>query len=242
MERALKRLRRVLHDKPEVAGLLGVGTFLWLTAWTNEPAVMVTRVTALVVVIALVASFRIGGREEGSLIRRYAIVAPQALIAAWVWTMVIMSVSIGPHETEFELAVMQNWPDFPLWSDPTWGGDARMVVTEWMSEGIRLTLFFPILWWTRRYSTARQSSAWIWSFIAWAGCLFPICSIIVWNFAGDAARENQFWSRGVVIGGGIVVGAVYVVFATVVSLALGRNPFDWVTGALGFRTKGVSNG
>ena len=167
-ERALKRLFGDLHDTLERfaihLGVLGVGTFLWRTTWTTELAVMVIRVTALVVVVGLVAYFRIGSREEGSLIRRYAIVVPQALIAAWVWTLMVGTAVIGPNETEINLAVTQNWPDFPLWSDPTWGGDARMVVTEWMSEGIRLAFLFPILWWTRRYSTARQSSAWIWSF------------------------------------------------------------------------------
>ena len=95
-------------------GVLGVGTFLLLTTWTNEPAVAVVRVTAIVIVVGLVASFRIGSREEGSLVRRYAIVVPQALIAAWVWTSVVVSAVIGPHETEIELAVLQNWPDFPL--------------------------------------------------------------------------------------------------------------------------------
>ena len=243
MKRALKQLRRVLHVTLEVVATpLGVGTFLWLTTWTNEPAVAVIRVTALVVVVGLVASFRNGSREEGSLIRRYAIVVPQALIAAWVWTLAVGTAVIGTRATEIELAVLQNWPDFPLWSDPTWGGGTYMVVTEWMNEGVRLAFLFPILWWMRRYATARQSSAWIWSFIAWAGCLFPVSSIIAWNFPGDAATGGQFWSAGWVIGAGIVVGAVTMVFGTVISLALGRNPFDWVTGTLGFRTKGVSNG
>ena len=240
------RLRRVIHVTLErVAtplGVLGVGAFLLLTTWTSEPAVAVVRVTALVVVVGLVVSFRSGSREEGSLIRRYAIVVPQALIAAWVWTSVVMTAFIGPHAAEIELAVLQNWPDFPLWSDPTWGGGTYMIVNEWIAEGIMLTFFLPILWWTRRYATARQSSAWIWSFIAWAGCLFPVTSIIQWNFSGDAARGSQFWSRGVVIGAGIIVGIVTVAIGTIVSLALGRNPFDWATGTLGFRKKGVSNG
>ena len=240
------RLRRMLQVKLErlatPLAVLGVGTFLLLTTLTSDPAMAVVRVTAIVIVVGLVASFRIGSREEGSSIRRYAIVVPQALIAAWVWTSVVMTAFIGPHAAEIELAVLQNWPDFPLWSDPTWGGGTYMIVNEWIAEGIMLTFFLPILWWTRRYATARQSSAWIWSFIAWAGCLFPVSSIILWNFAGDAARGGQLWSRGVVLGAGIIVGAVTVVFGTVVSLTLGRNPFDWVTGALGFRAKGVSNG
>ena len=233
LKRALKRLGRVLRViLTVVAPPLGIGAFLMLTAWTDELALMAVRVMALAVVVGLAASVRAESREEGSLIRRYAIVIPQALIAAWVWAYVVSSILIGPHAAEIEQDVIENWPDFPLWSDPTWGGGTDMIVYEWMNEGIKLTLLFPILWWTRRYATARQASAWLWSSIAWAGCLGPVIAVYAWNFSGDAARSNQFWSRGVVLGLGTIIGAVTVVFGSVVSFALGRNPFALVTGAI----------
>ena len=230
---ALNRLGRVLRVTLEVVvPPLGVGAFLWRTAWTDELALMAVRVMALVVVVGLAASVRAESREEGSLIRRYAIVIPQALIAAWAWEYVVSSMVIGTHAAEIEQDVIENWPDFPLWSDPTWGGGTDMIVIEWMREGMRLVFLFPILWWTRRYATARQASAWLWSSIAWAGCLLPAIAVYYWNFAGDAARSNELWSRGLVLGWGIIVGAIYVVVGSAVSFALGRNPFALVTGAI----------
>ena len=211
-----------------VAPPLGIGAFLLITAWTYEPALMAVRVMALVVVVGLAASVRAESREDGSLVRRYAIVIPQALIAAWAWEYVVSSMVIGPHAAEIEQDVIENWPDFPLWSDPTWGGGTDMIVYEWMTEGMRLVFLFPILWWTRRYATARQASAWLWSSVAWAGCLLPAIAVYYWNFAGDAARSNELWSLGLVLSWGIIFGAIYVVVGSAVSFALGRNPFSAV--------------
>ena len=229
----MKRFGRVLRIiLTVVAPPLGIAAVLLITGWTYGPALMSVRVMALVVVVGLAASVRAESREEGSLIRRYAIVIPQALIAAWAWEYVVSSMVIGPHAAEIEQDVIENWPDFPLWSDPTWGGGTDMIVIEWMREGIRLVFLFPILWWTRRYATARQASAWLWSSIAWAGCLFPVAAVYYWNFAGDAARANEFWYPVVILGWGIVFGAIYVVVGSVVSFALGRNPFSAVIKAL----------
>lgn len=228
----MKRLGRVLRvTLTVVAPPLGIAAVLLITGWTYEPALMAVRVMALIIVVGLAASVKAESREEGSLVRRYVIVVPQALIAAWAWEYVVSSMVIGPHAAEIEQDVIENWPDFPLWSDPTWGGGTDMIVYEWMREGMRLVFLFPILWWTRRYATARQASAWLWSSIAWAGCLFPVIAVYYWNFAGDAARSNELWSLGLVLSWGIIVGAIDVVVGSTVSFALGRNPFSAVIGA-----------
>ena len=231
MQKAPKALRRVLAVPLVVAAPpVGVGTVLLFTTWTMEPAVTIIRLSALVVVFGLVVSIRNRNRVEGSLIRRYAIVAPQVYFAAVVWASALDYAFIDTRELEIERAVQESWPDFPLWSDPSWASTTLRLVTEWMEDGIRLLCFVPLLWWTRRYATARQASAWTWSSVVWAGFLYPIAAIVAWNFPGDEVRGDGFWAAPLVIGGGIVVGLFFVAAGTAVSFALGRNPYAWVTG------------
>ena len=231
MQKVPKVLRRVLAVSLVVAAPpVGIGVVLLLTTWTMEPAVLTIRLSALAVVFALVVSIRGRGDAEGSLIRRYAIVAPQVYLAAVVWASALDYALIDTRELEVERAVRDRWPDFPLWSDPSWTSNTSRLVTEWMEDGIRLLCFVPLLWWTRRYATARQASAWTWSSIAYAGVLYPVAAIVAWNFPGDEVRGDGFWAAPIVIGGGLVIGAFFVAVGTAISLALGRNPYSWLTG------------
>ena len=234
MERALRLLRRVLTVSLEAAAPpVGLGIVFLFTTWTIEAdetiIVSIIRLSALAIVFGLVVSHQNGSRVEGSLIRRYAIVVPQAYFAAVVWALPVDHAFIATRELEINDAVQQNWPGFPLWSDSAWASTTSRPVTDWMNEGIRLVCFFPILWWTRRYPTTKQSSAWIWSSIAWAGCLLPIASIIAWNYPGDEVTGDGFWAAPLVIGGGVVIGVFFVTMGTVVSFALGRNPYVRMT-------------